>query len=194
MDAEFLDEPHCPVVDTIRLKVLDPIDAKFRLSPSWLIAGSMEFEARDFSTNSLGRRWYVDSVLQDESGPVLRYEALPDRDSLVVMLEAFNNSCLDTAEQTVAIYRYSLQFPNIFTPSQGTNRLFCPTGNSVTDYELWIFDRRGDLVFHTDDFAEPWDGTSGGRPCKQDTYVYTCRFLTPDGAHRTQTGTVSLIR
>lgn len=194
LHAGFFDEPHCPVVDTIRLNVLEPIEARFRLSPTWLIVGNMEFEARDFSTNASGRRWYVDSVLQDETGPVLNYEAVPNRDSVVVMMEAFNNSCLDTAEQTLPIYRYALSFPNIFTPSLGTNNLFGPQGNGVSEYELWIYDRRGDLVFHTDDFDEPWDGTHGGQPCKQDIYVYTCRFLTSDGARKTLTGTISLIR
>ena len=78
--------------------------------------------------------------------------------------------------------------------SLSKNNTFGPIGSNVTDYELWIFDRRGCLVFHSTDFNEVWDGTSNGIACRQETYAYTCRYTTPTNDKLTMTGTVTLVR
>ena len=52
-------------------------------------------------------------------------------------------------------------------------------GFGIVKYELNIYDRWGEKVFHTKEFTESWDGTFQGRGskiCKEDVYVWliTC--------------------
>ena len=194
LQYQYLDNPACPVEDTIELSQLDEIVADLEVSPEWLGYDRDELTALDRSHNASGRRWFVDGKVQDEEGPVLTYNVSPDADSVAVRIVVYNNTCTDTAEWVVPVLRHMLVFPNVFTPSRTDNNLFGPVGSRVTDYELWIYDRRGVLVFHSTDMADRWDGTCNGIPCKQESYAYTCHYTTPTHDRLTMTGTVILLR
>ena len=73
-----------------------------------------------------------------------------------------------------------------FTPSLESNSFFKADTTAVSDFELWIYDRRGDLVFHTTDIEQGWDGTHDGKPCPQGSYPYVVTY--------TRAGTVSEYR
>lgn len=90
----------------------------------------------------------------------------------------------------------TIYFPNAFTPSLPDNNTFGPvyTFMDVDDYELYIYDRNGELLFSTHNPAERWDGTSRGRLVPQGTYVYTAKCHTLKHRLRQFTGTVLLIR
>lgn len=60
---------------------------------------------------------------------------------------------------------FAFYVPNAFTPNNdGKNDVFLPVGSAYdpTSYELWIFNRWGDLVFHTTNPKEGWDGSYQG--------------------------------
>lgn len=194
LQYQYLNSPACPVEDTIELTQLDEIIADLEVSPEWLGYDREELTALDRSQNAFSRQWFVDGVVQDEEGPVLYYIASPDADSVVVRIVVYNNTCTDTAEQVVPILRHMLSFPNVFTPSRTDNNRFGPIGSHVTEYELWIYDRRGALVFHSTEMDDMWDGTCKGIPCKQESYAYTCHYTTPVHDRLTMTGTVTLLR
>lgn len=103
-------------------------------------------------------------------------------------------SASDTAH--VEVLRADILFPNVFTPELGENNRFRAYTAEVGGFELWIYDRGGDLVFHSTDVDEGWDGTHEGRPCRQGAYVYKCRYrdgVTP-GGWQVVVGTVTLLR
>ena len=191
---QYLDSPACTVEDTLQLTWLDEIDADLEVSPVWLGYDRDELTALDRSHNASGRWWFVDGMEQDEEGPILNYVVPPNADSVVVRIVAYNNTCTDTAERIVYVLRHMLVFPNVFTPSRIDNNRFGPSGSNVTDYELWIYDRRGVLVFHSTEMDDMWDGTCKGIPCRQETYAYTCHYTTPPHDRLTMTGTVTLLR
>lgn len=86
-------------------------------------------------------------------------------------------------------------FPNVFTPGlDGNNRFGCIASCEVTEFELYIYNRMGLLVYHTQDIHAPWDGTRQGQPLPQGAYVYTYRLRTPDRMVHQGTGTVTLLR
>lgn len=189
-----LDGMRCMVVDTIVLTPIEYISAAMSVSPSILYLDNLAIRAIDESRNATGRLWYVNSVLQQENGPIFTYNAEQDSDSLLLSLEAYNNSCRDTATMVIPILRHALFFPNVFSPAQAENNLFQPIGNNISDYELWIYDRWGNVVFHTDDFDEPWDGSHNGSPCKSGAYVYVSRYRISTGETNTTKGVVVLLR
>ncbi|HUM45336.1 MAG TPA: gliding motility-associated C-terminal domain-containing protein [Chitinophagales bacterium] len=73
--------------------------------------------------------------------------------------------------------QFNLKFyvPTAFTPNQnGLNDVFLPifSDNDFSTYHLGIFDRWGKQLFVSDDPADSWDGTSGGKVCDIGTYIY----------------------
>ncbi|MFN3874869.1 MAG: choice-of-anchor L domain-containing protein [Flavobacteriales bacterium] len=65
-------------------------------------------------------------------------------------------------------------FPNAFTPDgDGQNETFGPLGRYIERFEMQIFNRWGELIYSTNDFNAPWDGTYGGAQAPTGIYVYT---------------------
>lgn len=93
-----------------------------------------------------------------------------------------------------------LWIPNAFTPASidGSNTIFKPRlsqpGESITDYRLAIFNRRGMQVFHSNSLDKGWNGTYNGRPMPQGAYVYIIYYTDKDRIRHQRKGTVTLIR
>ena len=191
---QYADSPACPATDTLRLNPLKPVEADLEVSPEWLGYENMTLTALDRSRYAEGRKWLLDGEEQGEEGSVFYYEVPSDADSVRVGVVAYNDECLDTAERVVPVLRHMLVFPNVFTPGREDNNLFGPIGSNVTDYELWVFDRRGVLMFHSTNMEDRWDGTSNGIVCRQESYAYTCSYTTPTNDRLTVIGTVTLLR
>ena len=66
-----------------------------------------------------------------------------------------------------------LEIPNVFTPNQdGANDLYTVKGKGITEYNIVIVNRWGNVVFESDDITNSWDGTSKGTPCVEGVYFY----------------------
>lgn len=90
---------------------------------------------------------------------------------------------------------YNIWFPNAFTPDQETNNRF--RGHlsfEPVKYQLYIYNRWGNLIFSTTDPSAAWDGTAKGIPQPQAAYVYKYEVHLPDGIVRAGIGTVTMIR
>lgn len=48
------------------------------------------------------------------------------------------------------------------------------SGIDLSSFEMWIFDRWGNMIYYTDDLSKGWDGRAnyGNDVAQQDTYVY----------------------
>jgi hypothetical protein len=72
--------------------------------------------------------------------------------------------------------------PNAFSPSASLpeNRTFRIFPTFVDQFEIFIYNRWGELVFHSDDLDfmenEGWDGKKNGKLLEQGTYAYIMRF------------------
>ena len=98
----------------------------------------------------------------------------------------------------IVIKRYSgpeLYIPNAFTPREKINnvlRVF-PVGiSSFIQYS--IYNRYGQLLFHTKDYHKGWDGTINGVPASVDTYVAVAQAIDYKGVQMLAKKTVILIR
>ena len=195
VEFSYKTEPRCAVSDTFELTPISYVNAAIAVSPEFLDMDRTTLLATDVSKGSNRREWYVNGLPADTLRQVsyeLPLEEMPD--SVLLLLVAYNPSCRDTALRTVPVLRHQLFFPNIFTPDQDINNGFRPVGFAVTDYELYLYDRRGVRVFQTTDPAEAWDGTCQGLRCPQGSYAWVCRYTIPTGERKQQTGVVSLIR
>jgi gliding motility-associated-like protein len=104
--------------------------------------------------------------------------------------------CPDTMEKVVKILpEYRFWIPNCFTPNgDKLNDIFKPVGTGWLDYEFYIFDKWGQMIFRTSDTEKGWDGRYKGKDCEQDVYVWKV-LLTNEVTlkHEEFAGTVTLL-
>lgn len=88
-------------------------------------------------------------------------------------------------------------FPNAFTPNgDAINDFFNAFGYNVTNYELNIYDRWGELVFTTTDmtYSMGWDGKINGEDAEVGAYVYQVSASFNTGDLFTSGGGFTLVR
>jgi gliding motility-associated-like protein len=78
----------------------------------------------------------------------------------VALVVKSDKGCMDTLVRPIEVGEdFGIYVPNAFTPNgDGLNDLFNPKGFGIVKYELNIYDRWGELMFHTTTFEEGWNG------------------------------------
>ena len=119
------------------------------------------------------------------------------QDSIEISLVTGNAlGCTVDTSFFVPVGIFAVWFPNAFTPSLETNNTFQAfTANDLRDYELYIYDRQGILVYSAFTPEMGWNGTYKGHDCPPGTYVYIAKYRRA-GVERlmSQKGTVTLLR
>lgn len=96
----------------------------------------------------------------------------------VTLIVTNNFGCADTAYSTVLIDQILVFYaPNAFTPNgNGLNDVFNVKGDGIDPdaFQMRIFDRWGDLLFHTTNLYEGWNGAinNTGNIVEQDVYIW----------------------
>jgi gliding motility-associated-like protein len=102
---------------------------------------------------------------------------------------ASDQVCLEIRED------FSIYVPNSFTPNgDGLNDVFLVFGENISNVNLEIFDRWGELLFVSYDQFRGWDGTFKGEKCKPDAYTYRLRYQGLDRKTYERTGHVQIVR
>ena len=108
------------------------------------------------------------------------------------------SGCSDTVYNTVHVFEdFAIFIPNAFTPnSDGVNEGFKPLGYGWKTYNMYIYDRWGLQLFHTDKPEETWNGKVGndGLPCQNDVYEYVIVCSDLQGGNHRYIGHVTLTR
>jgi gliding motility-associated-like protein len=93
--------------------------------------------------------------------------------------------------------------PNAFSPnlngsgndqSAGKNDIFLPLVRGVTEFDMMVFNRWGELLFHSKDPDMGWNGYYNGKLCQQDVYMYKISAVLENGEKIVRMGDVNLIR
>jgi gliding motility-associated-like protein len=119
-----------------------------------------------------------------------------------VCLTAFNsNDCSDTVCYNVIIDDVLFVYvPNAFTPdADGVNDTFqiSTSIGTITDFQMLIFDRWGQVVFETTDFGEAWTGKyrNSGDALATGVYTYRIIYAIPETSQRKEIlGSVTLLK
>lgn len=134
---------------------------------------------------------YVDNQISRGAGSYVYKVGIPDLCHNWVKESDTVQLLLPELHQSTAYFPNAIIFGH---PQCGT---FCPTYVSALslDYQLDIFTRWGQLVYHTNNIGDCWNGTSfSGQPLPQGTYVYRAHVSHADGTVRNYHGTVLLIK
>ena len=94
---------------------------------------------------------------------------------------------------------WNFYIPNAFTPNgDGTNDFFGPIGYNMdkyTNYDMYIYNRWGQMIFHTESVDNLWNGTSGSnaKPCPQGIYTWLIFAKDKYGKQTKYKGIVTLL-
>jgi gliding motility-associated-like protein len=156
-----------------------------------------------FSNNSVGGTSYIWNFGDPNCSSSDNASTLPNpahEYSMVgtycALLVASNGACTDTAKLCVVIAPlFTFYVPNAFSPNgDGTNDEFYGKGENIVSYEMSIFDRWGNSLFHTEDINKHWDGTVHGNVAQEDVYVYVINIKDNLGEGHKYIGSVTLVR
>jgi gliding motility-associated-like protein len=108
--------------------------------------------------------------------------------------------CVDSITQTVIVEQsFAFYVPNAFSPDgDGTNDEFFTKGVGINTekFNLWIYDRWGNLIWNTNDFFKKWNGKVDGKSeiVQQDVYVWKVTLYDMSDKKRQYIGHVTVIR
>lgn len=92
------------------------------------------------------------------------------------LLVVSNAVCHTDTTVQISVSTSQLLVPNVFTPNgDESNDEFRVQYRSILEFDCWIYNRWGKLVYHWSDPAKGWDGTINGRPAAEGAYYYIIR-------------------
>ncbi len=104
---------------------------------------------------------------------------------------------IDTAKVVVRC-EPRIYIPDAFSPNgDGTNDVLTVYGDHLSDFELKIFNRWGEVIYHSTDINQKWDGSYRGSIYPPMSYPYVVSFRSkffPERPRESQRGAVLLIR
>lgn len=200
--------------DTVRLKNSAGCDSTVQLELSIYpmttsIGSSLEYfdldhfevELTDLSVNGARRNWIFPDG-ETAATPTTYYTIpLSAEEATIKMVEYSEHGCVDTAYITLPFRKDVIWVPNTFTPenpgNSDRNGTFGSTSRHLLSEETLIYNRRGEMVFHSHEVDGQWDGRDlKGNPCQTGAYVYVIRYTTEYEPNITHTlkGSVTLLR
>ncbi len=85
--------------------------------------------------------------------------------------------------------------PDAFTPDgDGINDYFIPSFSSISNFEMKIYNRWGELVFESVNTNTGWDGTYENKPVQEDVYIFIITAKGVDNKRISRKGTFTLLR
>jgi len=93
-----------------------------------------------------------DSISPSTSSPVHTYPNGEANSYLATLIVHNADGCWDTIQKPVDIGpEFTFYIPNAFTPNgDGVNDYFFGQGIGIVDYDIYIFDRWGNMIYHGD--------------------------------------------
>jgi gliding motility-associated-like protein len=177
-------------------------DANFAFSPNPATSLNGTVTFTDLSIGASTWTWLFDNTdpnaTSNQQNPQYTYT---DSGTYVVYLQVSNQyGCTSIDSGYVQVVPdYTFYMPNAFTPNgDGFNDVLMPKTlyGDPTSFEMYIFDRWGNLIFETKKMTEGWDGkASGGNEVSQED-VYVWKVILRDNleTRHEYVGHVSLIK
>ncbi|MDZ4714333.1 MAG: PKD domain-containing protein [Cytophagales bacterium] len=193
---------------TMIINVYRKPKAQFEVKPTLLYIPGGVLYARNNSFYAGRFLWdFGDGSTSDLTEPTHVYAAVGTYDISLIAISPDN--CTDTARVKKAVQVQNggtILVPNAFSPATsgpsgglgggvGTkNDVFIPIMIGVTQFEMLVFNRWGELMFRSNDPQIGWDGYYQGNLCAQDVYMYKITALYDSGQNIVRTGDINLIR
>ncbi|ACU60383.1 gliding motility-associated C-terminal domain-containing protein [Chitinophaga pinensis] len=130
--------------------------------------------------------------------PQTYYPTRKEQDYRIRLIVLDAQNCLDTTDHVIkAVTSCYIDVPTAFSPNNdGKNDFLYPlSAYKATDLDFSVYNRVGQLVFHSTNWTQKWDGTVKGLPADIGTYVWMLRYtITDTGKKVFKKGTTVLLR
>ncbi len=107
-----------------------------------------------------------------------------------------SNAGCDVSD-TVSVYTCALIWvPNAFTPD-GNNlneKFLVKTTTELLEYHIYIFSRKGELVYQSMDIYDGWDGRFKGSICEPGVFTWVIYYRSRDAGRQLIKGTLTLFQ
>jgi gliding motility-associated-like protein len=142
-------------------------------------------------------RWYIDgdTIFTSDLSPLELMIERPGHYPISLVAETVNG-CVDSTWEILRIDAEELLFvPNAFSPNgDGLNDYFYVVHRNIIAIEVRIYNRRGTILFSSDDIDFGWDGRYREEMLPEDAYVYKIQAWVYSGRRHHRYGTIHLIR
>ncbi len=116
----------------------------------------------------------------------------------ITLIASTQYGCRDTTNHKITIEpEFLFYIPNAFSPDgDHTNETFSGKGLFISEYNMSIFDRWGNLIYFTDTINLPWDGKANhdSEIAMRDVYIYSFKIIDVKKKKHNYIGTVTLVR
>ena len=137
---------------------------------------------------------FGDGNTSNEWSVVYEYDGLSDYTPQLTLINELG--CTNTQQYLVTSSAF-FYVPNAFTPNgDGLNDVFKVEGRGFAEYEFTIFNRWGDVVFHSTDPEEVWVGEAGDKDyyAQNQAYNYVIRVKGFDTETIQRSGAIKILR
>lgn len=117
----------------------------------------------------------------------------------VTAFQKGNNQVRSVSNEVEIIPAALLYIPNAFTPNDdGLNDTFGAIGEGITEYNIQIYNRWGELIFESNDIKTQWDGNYHNEIVPMGVYVYKISARGPNTSGKStnsinKTGDITLV-
>ncbi|GAB1415784.1 hypothetical protein MASR2M117_11900 [Paludibacter sp.] len=161
-----------------------PLEINFTAQPNGSVANYFRWEI------SKG----VEAPFVVRTGDSYRYP-FNEAGTYKVKLIVENTYCSYIDSVTVKVSESAIYAPNVFTPNDdGFNDEFRVAYKSITEFDCWIFNRWGNMVYHWTDPQKGWNGKINGKPAHEGAYFYVIKAKGSDGIVYNLKGDINLLR
>lgn len=185
-----------------------PPIAQFNSNPDTVNLMDATVFFTDLSTNAFTWYWDFgdpnDPTPSNLQNPVHVYSDTGTYCITLVVTDA-GGVCRDTAVHCIRVEApFTFYVPNAFTPnSDGWNEFFYAKGTYIKEFEMWLFDRWGNLMWSCKTNGEPqsdpkclWDGkiAQNGQVVQEDVYVWKVNIVDANNKKHRYIGHVTMVK
>lgn len=169
--------------------------ADFSVTPEETTIFFPEVEMTDFSSGDIVEQYYtIEGNIINGSDVTYSIEGMGYIPILQTVVNAYG--CSDTAINTVFVEPNDLLYiPNSFSPNgDGNNDFFAPVAFGLIDYEFYIYNRWGDIIYEGNQSSLGWDGRENNKLVQNDAYVWQIKYINHKNKRYEKMGHVIIIR
>ncbi len=147
------------------------------------------------SINAATQTWNVQPGDSTFTGP-FNYVFNEPGTYIITLWVTNSNGCPDSTRITIEVKpNSSIYVPNAFTPNaDGLNDVFMAATEGIEEFEAYIFDRWGNMLYTWTNENDGWNGMYRGDLVQEDVYVWKIRAIGVEGKRYGLVGHVSVIR